>query len=61
MEDQLEAIQGSSIFTMLDLTKGYHQLQLNEESREINAFTTPKGLIQWKVLPTGMKTSVVVF
>lgn len=31
IEDQLEAMAGSSVFTMLDLTKGYHQLLLNEE------------------------------
>ena len=46
---------------MLDLTKGYYQLQLDEESREITAFTMPKGLFQWKVLLMGMKTSGAIF
>ena len=61
VEDQLEAMSGSSVFTTLDLTKGYHQMRLAEESKEITAFSSPKGLFQWKVLPMGMKTSGAVF
>ena len=61
VEDQLEAMSGSSVFTTLDLTKGYHQMRLTEESKEITAFSSPKGLFQWKVLPMGMKTSGAVF
>ena len=61
VEDQLEAMSGSSVFTTLDLTKGYHQMRLAEESKEITAFSSPKGLFQWKVLPMRMKTSGAVF
>ena len=46
---------------MLDLTKGYHQMRLDEKSKEITAFTTPEGLFQWLVLPMGMKTAGAVF
>ena len=56
MEDQLKAMRGCQVFKTLDLTKGYHQLQLDESSREITDFNTPRGLFQWKVLPMGMKT-----
>ena len=61
VEDQLEAMSGSSVFTTLDLTKCYHQMKLAESSKEITAFSSPKGLFQWKVLPMGMKTSGAVF
>ena len=61
VKDQLEAMSGASVFTTLDLTKGYHQMRLAEESKEITAFSSPKGLFQWKVLPMGMKTSGAVF
>ena len=61
VEDQLEAMSGSLVFSTLDLTKEYHQMKLAEGSREITAFTTPRGLFQWKVLPMGMKTSGAVF
>ena len=61
IDNQLDAMSGCSVFTTLDLTKGYHQMRLDEESKEITAFTSPKGLYQWKVLPMGMKTSGAVF
>ena len=61
IEDQLQAMAGAKWFTTLDLTKGYHQMKLAEESKEITAFSTPRGLFQWKVLPSGMKTSGAVF
>ena len=61
VEDQLKAMSRSLVFSTLDLTKGYHQMKLAEGSREITAFTTPRGLVQWKVLPMGMKTSGTVF
>ena len=50
-------MRGSAWFTILDLTKGYHQMILDTGSREFTAFTTPMGLYQWKVFPMGMKTS----
>ena len=61
VKDQLEAMRGASVFSTLDLTKGYHQMKFSVESKEITAFTSPKGLFQWKVLPMGMKTSGAVF
>ena len=45
----------------MGLTKGYHQLLIDQESREVTAFSTPEGLYQWKVLPLGMKTSGAAF
>ena len=34
---------------------------IDQESREVTAFSTPEELYQWKVLPLGMKTSGAVF
>lgn len=61
VEDQLKAMSGASVFLTLYLTKGYHQIKLAEESKKVTAFTSPKGLSQWKVLPMGMKTSGAEF
>ena len=61
VKDQLEAMFGALVFSTLDLTKGYHQMKLANESKEITDFTSPKGLFQWKVLTMGMKTSGAVF
>ena len=60
VEGQLVAMSGSSVFTTVDLTKGYHPMKLAESSKEITAFSSPKGLFQWKVLPMSMKTSGAV-
>lgn len=61
IEEQLDSMTGCNVFSTLDLTKGYHQLIIDEKSKEVTAFSTPDGLYQWKVLPLGMKTSGAVF
>ena len=43
IDDQLESMLGSKVFTMLDPTKGYHQMKLYEDSKDITAFSSPKG------------------
>ena len=53
VEDQLEAMSGSSVFTTLDLTKGYYQMRLAEESKEITSFLSPKGLFLMKSFTYG--------
>ena len=37
-------LNGSTVFTTLDLSSGYHKLELGEESRHINTFSTHIGL-----------------
>ena len=41
VEDQLEAMSGSTVFTNLDLTKGYFQMKSAEVSKDITDFTFP--------------------
>lgn len=40
----------AKFFLMLDLNMAYHQVQLDEESREATAFTCEKGHFQFKVM-----------
>ena len=61
IDDQINSMRGSSWFTTLNLTKGYHQMNLDTGSREYMAFTILMGLYQWKVLPMGLKTSRAIF
>ena len=49
IDDQINSMRGSAWFTTLDLTKGYHQMNLDISSCEYTAFTTPMGLYFWKV------------
>ena len=54
IDDMLDKLSGSSIFTCLDLQQAYHQVRLNEEDIPKTAFVTPIGLFEYKVLPFGL-------
>ena len=45
IEDLIHDLTGAKIFSKIDLNKGYHQLELDEESRSITTFATHKGYI----------------
>ena len=47
-------MNGSKVFRKLDLKRGYHQLELSRESREITTFATPVGLFWYKPLLFGV-------
>ena len=48
-------------FTELDLTKGYWQIPLAENSKLYTAFATNKGLFHFRVMPFGLKTACATF
>ena len=42
---------------VLALAQGYHQIPLNEKSRDIATFSTPQGLFRYKRLIFGPKNA----
>ena len=42
-------------FTVLDLTAGYLQIPINEQSRILTTFRTTTGLFKWSRLPMRLK------
>ena len=48
-------------FTKIDLSKGYWQIRLTEDSKEKTAFGTPYGLFQFRKLPFGLVTAPANF
>jgi len=61
LEDILTELSGATYFTKLDLTEGYHQIELKEESRHITTFATHLGLFRYKRLIFGISSAFESF
>ncbi|GKT33307.1 Retrovirus-related Pol polyprotein from transposon 17.6, partial [Aduncisulcus paluster] len=61
ISDVFEALQGACLFAVLDLKNGYHQMPVDDSSKEITAFTTRDGLFQFNRVPFGLKTAPAYF
>jgi hypothetical protein len=61
IEETLDALRGSSYFTLLDLASGYWQMALDEKAKEKTAFISEKNLFQFEVLPFGLSNAVSFF
>ena len=54
-------LNGAKVFTKLDLTQGYNQLELAPESRCITTFGTHVGLMRYKGLTFGISSAPEIF
>ena len=57
VDEILQEVNGSKVFSKLDLKWGYHQLELSPESREITTFATHSGLYRYKRLLFGVNSA----
>ncbi len=62
IDDTLEALEGASWLSTLDLKSGYWQVQLSKEAKEKTAFSLP-GMGHWpfKVMPFGLCNAPATF
>ena len=51
----------AKVFCALDLTAGYHQVELSAKDKDLTTFTLPWGRFRYEVLPMGLKPSSDVF
>ena len=54
VEDCLDTMAGANWFSTLDLASGYWQLDIEEGDRAKTAFTTHRGLYQFRRMPFGL-------
>ena len=61
IDDLINDLNGATIFSKIDLTAGYHQLELAPESRPITTFSTHLGLFRYKRLNFGVNAAAEHF
>ena len=50
IEEVLYDLNGATVFSKLDLKWGFHQIELEEQSRDVTTFVTHRGLYRYKRL-----------
>jgi len=57
IDDILDQLGRAKYFSCLDLMSGFHQIELEEASRNITSFSTSNGSYRFTRLPYGLKTA----
>ena len=60
-QEIFDSVGGNSYFSTIDLSKGYHQIPLEERSKKFTAFSSGSNHYQFKRLPFGLVSAPAFF
>ncbi len=61
IDDLLGQLRGTTVFSALDITMGYHHMGLMPEAQQKTAFTTPLGKFKFNKCPFGLAQAPAYF
>ena len=61
IDDHLQNLQGSHVFSSVDALDGFHQVPMNPADVEKTAVVTPFGSYVWRVMPMGLANAPAMF